>query len=83
MKSLRTLNLEHTKVTDAGLKELAGMKSLRSLDLSCTAVTASGLKELKELKSMQSFSLLNTEMTYAHCRDQPASSHCKWYTSAT
>jgi hypothetical protein len=35
-------------VTDAGLKELAGLKSLQSLDLSRTKVTDAGLKELQK-----------------------------------
>jgi len=35
-------------VTDAGLKELAGLKSLQSLDLFITHVTDAGIKELQK-----------------------------------
>jgi hypothetical protein len=35
-------------VTDAGLKELAGLKSLQALDLTFTKVTDAGLKELRQ-----------------------------------
>ena len=37
-------------MTDAGLKELAGLKSLQRLNLSATGVTDAGLKELAGLK---------------------------------
>ena len=40
-------------MTDAGLKELAGLKSLQTLNLTNTQVTDAGLKELAELKSLQ------------------------------
>ena len=35
-------------MTDAGLKELAGLKSLQSLNLHSTKVTDAGLKELQK-----------------------------------
>jgi hypothetical protein len=35
-------------VTDAGLKELAGLESLRSLDASCTKVTKACVEHLKQ-----------------------------------
>ncbi|MCS6850257.1 MAG: hypothetical protein NZ700_03690 [Gemmataceae bacterium] len=44
------LALGGTRVTDAGLKELAGLKGLQSLDLLGTRVTDAGLKELAGLK---------------------------------
>ncbi len=40
-------------MTDAGLKELAGLKSLQLLYLAGTQVTDAGLKELAGLKSLQ------------------------------
>ena len=40
--------LSNTKVTDAGLKELAALKSLTDLNLSNTKVTDAGLKELQK-----------------------------------
>ena len=44
-------------MTDAGLKELAGLKSLQSLRLGRTQVTDAGLKELARLKNLQSLTL--------------------------
>ena len=44
-------------MTDAGLKELAGLKNLQSLNLDDTKVTDAGLKELAGLKSLQSLDL--------------------------
>jgi len=59
------LNLGYTQVTDAGLKELAGLKSLQSLYLHGTKVTGAGLKELAGLKSLQSLTLRFTQVTDA------------------
>ena len=42
------LNLLGTRVTDAGLKELAGLKSLHTLNLSETQVTDAGMAELEK-----------------------------------
>ena len=50
-----------TKVTDAGLKELAGLQSLHSLYLTHCQVTDAGLKELAGLKSLQVLNLGDTE----------------------
>ena len=60
LKSLQTLSLSGTGVTDAGLKELAGFESLQTLDLSLTGVTGAGLKELAGLKSLQTLMLIST-----------------------
>ena len=48
---LQSLTLPVHQVTDAGLKELAGLKALQSLDLTGFKVTDAGLKELAGLKS--------------------------------
>ena len=42
------LDLSFMRVTDAGLKELAGLKSLQVLDLSFTRVTDAGVAELQK-----------------------------------
>jgi hypothetical protein len=42
------LDLSGTRVTDAGLKELAGLKGLQTLHLGGTRVTDAGLRELQE-----------------------------------
>ena len=44
-------------MTDAGLKELAGLQELQTLDLGGTQVTDAGLKELAGLKSLQTLDL--------------------------
>jgi hypothetical protein len=53
LHNLRGLDLSYTKVTDAGLKELASLKQLRWLELRHTAVTDAGLKELKGLVRLE------------------------------
>jgi internalin A len=57
------LDLGFTPVTDAGLKELAGLKNLQTLDLFRTAVTDAGLKELAVLKDLQTLELSGTDVT--------------------
>jgi len=47
-KQLRVLSLYNTKVTDAGLKELAGLKQLEQLYLGDTKVTAAGVAALQK-----------------------------------
>jgi hypothetical protein len=64
-KPVIAVQLFWSKVTDAGLKELAGLKRLQSLDLSGTNVTDAGLKELAVLKSLQSLDLGRTQVTDA------------------
>ena len=45
-------------MTDAGLKELAGLKGLQDLHLiGCQRVTDAGLKELAALKELQTLNL--------------------------
>src|ERR1043166_1521195 len=51
------LSLWQTKVTDAGLKELAGLKSLHSLLVDGTEVTDAGMKELAGLQNLRSLAL--------------------------
>ena len=63
------LNLRYTQVTDAGLKELAGLKSLHTLGLSGTQVTDAGLKELAGLKSLHTLYLSETQVTGAGLKE--------------
>ena len=51
-----------TQVTDAGLKELAGLTELQLLDLEGTQVTDAGLKELAGLKKLQGLYLYSTQV---------------------
>jgi hypothetical protein len=48
LKQLKWLDLSDTKVTDAGLGELAALKQLQWLELSETITTDTGLKELQK-----------------------------------
>jgi hypothetical protein len=45
---LTNLGLDHTKVTDAGLPELAGLKRLTTLHLANTRVTERGVQSLQK-----------------------------------
>jgi hypothetical protein len=47
-KPVVAVNLGGTKVTDAGLKELAPLKNLTELYLTGTKVTDAGVKELQK-----------------------------------
>src|SRR4051812_38003442 len=51
------LRLNFSGITDAGLKELAGLKSLRALFLHSTGVTGPGLKELAALPDLRQLEL--------------------------
>ena len=52
--------LARTKVTDAGLKSLAGFENLRSLDLTRTAITSKGLAAIAQLKKLEQLNLTDT-----------------------
>ena len=55
--------LHNTQVTDAGLKELAGLTQLQTLYLTGTKVTDAGLKELAGLTRLQWLNLQGTKVT--------------------
>jgi Leucine-rich repeat (LRR) protein len=63
------VRLSHTQVTDAGLKELAGLKQLRWLDLTGVKVTDAGLKELDGLTQLQALQLGSTQVTDAGLKE--------------
>jgi hypothetical protein len=49
MSETTELNLSNTSLTDARLKELAGLKSLKSLDISgCASLAPRGVAEIKK-----------------------------------
>ena len=68
-KPVITVNLGGTTVTDAGLKELAGLKSLSTLYLDSTKVTDAGVKELAGLKNLTALDLFNTQVTDAGLKE--------------
>jgi hypothetical protein len=58
-----SLVLPRTKITDAGLKEVAKLQKLTFLDLQNTKITDAGLKEVVKLKRLESLWLLGTKVT--------------------
>jgi hypothetical protein len=72
LKSLGSLTLYRTAVTDAGLKDLAALKTLTSLDLGATKITDAGLKELAGLSALESLTLNGTQITGAGLKDLAA-----------
>ena len=63
------LDLNETKMTDAGLKELAGLKSLQALYIAGTQLTDAGLKELAGRKSLQTLDVRRTKVTDAGLKE--------------
>jgi mono/diheme cytochrome c family protein len=59
------LNLAGSKVTDAGLAQLAPLTNLRSLHLEKTAITDAGLVHLKGLTNLEYLNLYGTGVTDA------------------
>jgi PAS domain S-box-containing protein len=60
---LSSLDLRHTNVSDADVRNLAGQKNLQWLSLWGTNVTDAGLKQLVGLKNLRWLSLQNTGIT--------------------
>jgi internalin A len=65
LKTLRILQIGHTKVTDAGLVNLKGLTALERLDLWETAVTGVGLADLAGLPALHELQLWGSEVTDA------------------
>ncbi|MDW7996018.1 MAG: hypothetical protein RMI91_15330 [Gemmatales bacterium] len=63
------LDLSGTRVTDAGLKELAALKKLTELNLQRTPITDAGLKELAALQNLRKLQLWNTRITDAGLKE--------------
>ncbi len=62
---IASLDIARSKVTDGGLKALAGMKNLKELHLEGTAVSDAGLDQLKGLAELEYINLYNTKVTDA------------------
>lgn len=60
---LMGLHFKGTRITDAGLRHLAGMDSLVSLDLTSTAITDAGLAHLSRLGRLKYLYLDATKIT--------------------
>ena len=63
LTEIGVLGLQGTKITDAGLKHVAGFKKMFQLYLGQTAVTDAGLKELATLERLEHLGLENTQIT--------------------
>jgi hypothetical protein len=67
-----------TQLTDAGLKELAGLANLQRLDLRHTKVTDAGLKDLTGFKRLKELRVGGTRITDAGVMQlQKALPQCK------
>lgn len=64
-KSLTTVGLGHTGITDAGLEKLGKLTQLNTLYIDNTLVTDAGLKELKPLQHLLSLGMGHTRTTDA------------------
>lgn len=62
MKSLRTLELGSTKVTEAGVAHLGGLTDLERVNLSYTPQTDDGLKHLAGMKKLKSLNLAKCQI---------------------
>ena len=69
LELITSINLEGTKITDAGLKELAKLQKLERLFLCHTQITDAGLKELTKLKNLKKLSLEGTQITDAGLKE--------------
>ena len=65
MKTLVTLNLEYTEITDAGLAYLAGLDNIKKLVLRGTEITDTGLATLEPLTT-----LTELDLEYAPVSDE-------------
>jgi hypothetical protein len=69
LPALRNLNLEGTKVTDAGLEHLKGMTSLEQLGVLGTGVTKEGEAAIRQ--SIKGLTIIDYSIIYdEHPRDQ-------------
>jgi hypothetical protein len=63
--AIRSLYINNNKITDAGLKHLAGLAGLQDVSLARTGVTDEGLKHFKGLKGVRTLYLNGTRVTDA------------------
>ena len=62
MDQLEGLELEHARLTDEGLRHLAGLRRLRHLDLKDTPITDAGLAHLRGLRNLRELELDGTRV---------------------
>ncbi len=64
--TLKTLDLQHTEITDAALQTVAELTALESLNLAGTAIRGSGLIHLSTLNKLQHLDLSETKVGPEH-----------------
>ena len=57
------MELSATKMTEAGIAELAGLKALRKLSIHGVNLTQAGLKELSGFKHLQALDIGHTNLS--------------------
>jgi hypothetical protein len=62
---IRSLALDGTRITDAGLKYLRGVAHLKALSLGATEISDAGAESLGEIRSLQSLDLRGTRISNA------------------
>jgi internalin A len=68
-QNLTDLSLGGTKITDAGLKDIAKMQQLTDLSLNETKITDAGIKDIAKLQKLTYLNLEFTEITDAGIKD--------------
>ena len=63
------LYLDHTKITDESLKDVAKLQNLRHLYLKNTQITDEGLKDVAKLQKLKLLFLIDTKNTDAGLED--------------
>ena len=63
------LSLSDTKITDAGLKEVAKLQNLTELNLDGSKITDVGLKEVAKLQKLETLWLISTQITDAGLKE--------------
>ena len=65
LTQVRSLDLCGSRITDTGLRHLAGMTKLGNLDLGFTKITDAGLAHLGQMTVLKNLSLVSTNITDA------------------
>jgi serine/threonine protein kinase len=65
LTEINNLSLQGTRITDVGMKYLAGFRKLHQLYLGQTAITDAGVKELAQCEQLRFLGLENTRLTDA------------------
>jgi Leucine-rich repeat (LRR) protein len=69
LEKVADLYLGDTKITDAGLKDVAKMKQLERLTLIRTGITDASLKEVAKLQNLTKLNLYDTQITDAGLKE--------------